>query len=217
MLILKAPRSGREGFTLIEVLVVISIIGLTMGLLMPAVQSSREAARRASCQNNLKQIGVAFQNHHDSFGFFPAGGSNWWDPPTYQNGLPMIGSKQSAGWAFQVLPYLEGGNAWMGGKDKSDPGGKDKSDPGSKGNSDLDRQLVAIGTAHRVFFCPSRRGPQTLSYSAPGYLGGIMVTHALCDYAASNEEGTGVVKQKDPNRMASITDGTSNTLLVGDK
>ncbi len=69
----------------------------------------------------------------------------------------------------------------------------------------------------KTFFCPTRRPPQTVTYSYPGYLGGNPAIHALCDYAASNLDNTGVVRQYKPTRMADITDGTSNTLIVGDK
>jgi prepilin-type N-terminal cleavage/methylation domain-containing protein/prepilin-type processing-associated H-X9-DG protein len=192
---------GHSGFTLIELLVVITIIGVLVGLLLPAVQGSREAGRRAQCQNNLKQFGLAFQNHHDQFGGFPTGGWDWFYPPTYTNGSPAIGAPQQAGWGFQVLPYLEQTNVWSGGA----------------GQNDQERVLVAIGTPLSVFFCPTRRSPQTLQYSDPEYLSGATTTQALCDYAASNFDGTGVVKRYDWNRIADILDGTSNTLVVAEK
>jgi prepilin-type N-terminal cleavage/methylation domain-containing protein/prepilin-type processing-associated H-X9-DG protein len=185
----------RRGFTLIELLVVIAIIAILIGMLLPAVQKVREAANRVACMNNLKQIGLAFQNHHNQLDCFPSGGWSSIAPPTYINGLPALGRNQAAGWGFQILPYMEGNNVW-----KSGP-------------------VVAIGSTNSLFFCPSRRSPQTVTY-LDGYnpqLTGGMITHALCDYAASNIEGTGVVRRYSPVRISEVTDGLSNTLLVADK
>jgi prepilin-type N-terminal cleavage/methylation domain-containing protein/prepilin-type processing-associated H-X9-DG protein len=188
-------RSGRSAFTLVELLVVIAVIGTLMALLLPAVQQIREAARRTQCLNNLKQIGLAFHNHHEQFGFFPSGGWNWNSPPTYVNGSPAIGEQQQAGWGFQILPQIESSNVWNAGA------------------------LKAVGTTNPIFFCPSRRAPQMVitadKYSPP--LNGSTVEHALCDYAASNREGNGVVQRFKPLRFRDITDGTSHTLLAGEK
>ena len=192
---------GRRGFTLIELLAVIAIIALLVGLLLPAVQASREATRRLSCANNLKQIGLAFQNHHDTHGYFPTGGWDWSLPPTYRSGKPQVGDQQEAGWGFQVLPFIEGTTTFEG----------------SGGKSDQEKSILAVGTTQDVFFCPSRRGPQTIRYSDPDYMGGIEVTHALCDYAASNLEGTGIVRQYYPLAMKDVVDGTSKTMVAGDK
>jgi len=98
------PTRPRAGFTLIELLVVIAIIGLLTGMLLPAVQAAREAARRTQCTNNLKQIGLALQNHHDSKLFFPPG---YVDGNTNPVSTPDNDLGPSWGWASFLLPYLE--------------------------------------------------------------------------------------------------------------
>jgi prepilin-type N-terminal cleavage/methylation domain-containing protein len=191
----KRPRYRRGGFTLIELLVVIAIIGVLISLLLPAVQKVRESASRVQCSNNLRQIGVAFHAHHDQHHSFPSGGWQWWTPPNYINGQPAIGAQQQAGWGFQILPYIEAADVWNAGP------------------------LVAIATPNAIFFCPSRRDAQTVTYLdeyTPPLTGGP-ITHALCDYAGSNLEGTGAVQQFNPVRMGAISDGTSVTLLVSEK
>ena len=86
-------RDKRRGFTLVELLVVIAIIGILVALLLPAIQAAREAGRRSSCQNNLKQIGIAAQNFHDINGTFPPGMT---DDDT-----------NNFGWGAYLLPFME--------------------------------------------------------------------------------------------------------------
>src|SRR5262245_47506604 len=94
------PPNSRRAFTLIELLVVIAIIAVLIALLLPAVQAAREAARRISCTNNLKQIGIALHGYHDAHNTFPAGG--WiavFNQPSTNN--------MNIGWSASVLPWLE--------------------------------------------------------------------------------------------------------------
>ena len=191
----REDRRGRRGFTLIELLVVIAVIGILVALMLPAVQRARESANRLSCRNNLKQIALAIHSHHDALRSFPSGGWYWWTPPNYVGASPAVGNAQQAGWGFQILPYLEADTVWNAGA------------------------VTAVATPNTMFFCPTRRSPQTITYvdqyTPP--LTGTNVTHALCDYAGSNFEGTGVIKQFFANRIADVRDGTSNTLLVAEK
>src|SRR5580698_7359827 len=91
----------KKGFTLIELLVVIAIIAVLIGLLLPAVQKVREAAARMSCQNNLKQLGLAYQNYASAIGTFPP--SAYYDlTPVATGGLPI-----AHGWGVFLLPYIE--------------------------------------------------------------------------------------------------------------
>jgi len=97
-------QTDDKGFTLIELLVVISIIGVLVALLLPAVQSAREAARRAQCVNNLQQIGIALHNYHDAISTFPPGYIDYQNNPNYTPDLDM---GPGWGWAAMSLPYLE--------------------------------------------------------------------------------------------------------------
>jgi len=176
------PSSGRFGrsksgarndaFSLVELLAVISIIGLMLGLLLPAVQRARESGNSISCENNLKQLALAFHHHLHAQRGFPTGGWSHLSPPTYVGGVPQSGREQQAGWGFQVLSYIEAASVW-----KSDA-------------------VTAIATPQKVFFCPSRRGMEVVTYPdgySPPLTSGDLV-HALCDYAASNLEETGAVR-----------------------
>jgi prepilin-type N-terminal cleavage/methylation domain-containing protein/prepilin-type processing-associated H-X9-DG protein len=102
---MRASRRVKTGFTLVELLVVIAIIGILIALLLPAVQAAREAARRAQCLNNMKQLGLALHNYHDSQKKFP--------PGVIRRSAPSVGldswTSSQVGWLARILPFLDGG------------------------------------------------------------------------------------------------------------
>ena len=153
----KANRNGApRGFTLVELLVVIAIIGILIALLLPAIQAAREAARRSQCKNNLKQMGLAAQNHLSTQKFFPSGGWGYlWvgDPDR------GYGSNQPGGWQYSILPFIDQQLIREIGKGLP---------PNQKYDALAGMQAYALPT----FNCPTRRGATVGPYGdgrGPGY------------------------------------------------
>ncbi len=196
-----------SGFTLIELLVVIAIIGILIALLLPAVQKVREAANRISCANNLKQIGLAFQHHHDAYNCFPDGGELWNSTRSMAGGAPAVAPNQGWGWAYQILPFMEQDNVW-------------------RQPTDDEVRVAPI----KSYFCPSRRAPMIIKGSAMlDYAGNAGTDRTGTDTTNGFGLGNGndglVVRRPDGTPLrsllvrlgSSIPDGSSNTLLVAEK
>jgi prepilin-type N-terminal cleavage/methylation domain-containing protein len=163
----RRARVLKAGFTLVELLVVIAIIATLIGLLLPAVQSAREAARRSQCSNQLKQVGLAILQTESASRMFPSGGiSPYPKIENYSSGGRAFGpDKQGLSWGFQILPYMEGGSI-----------------------AAITNTPQIANSVVPTFFCPSRRGP-TSYVNTDGKRAseqGISdpVTYWLTDYAA---------------------------------
>jgi prepilin-type N-terminal cleavage/methylation domain-containing protein/prepilin-type processing-associated H-X9-DG protein len=212
-------RRHARGFTLIELLVVIAIIAVLIALLLPAVQAAREAARRTQCKNNLKQIGLALHNYHDTFGLFPFGKG-----PSYP-GAPVY-----ARWSqhAMMLPFIEQGNLYKSIIFESPP-----ETPGMGGVINFMPPHTNTGSVNAVasravipgFLCPSDSaaappdwpGQNNYAGNQGGWLCDRSDSPGLPSDTSPNELQTGVFYFLSKCRMRDITDGTTNTAFFSEK
>ncbi len=208
----RRPSRG-SAFTLVELLAVIAIIGLLIALLLPAVQAAREAARRAQCRNNLRQIGLALYGYHDAWQSFP---------PAYL-ARPGTGVELGPGWAWGtlILPYLEQKPLYDSANFAFSYGTPVLADAADFAG--LFANVTARRTGLSVFLCPSGgggAGPVDLgpgSGTIDGSAGQYIASAGWIDSSVSPIRGTGVFYPNSRVSVADIRDGTGTTLMVGER
>jgi len=160
--LVKSVRARCQAFTLIELLVVIAIIGVLIGLLLPAVQKVREAAARVQCQNNLKQLGLAFHNFHSVRNFLPPAGTTDGKP---LSGGPWPCSGEGTNWSVYLMPYTEQGAIWNRLTWNGDSGWTDDQNQPAKGgqtSSAVNNVNLVGGVVVGLFRCPSDNNPDLI-------------------------------------------------------
>lgn len=195
----------RSGFTLVELLVVIAIIGVMVGLLLPAVQAAREAARRMSCSNNLRQLALGIHNYHDTHKQFPRNhqqiGFDLWEALSGIN--------------FGLLPFIEQGPLYDQANQYTNP--NDATDAGADWSWMYNNLM---NTKLTTFLCPSSpaapsRGTNPAGWDGPG-TNYAWCTGSSIDLNWGGANFNGMFAYEHNRKMGDIADGLSNTLMVSE-
>jgi prepilin-type N-terminal cleavage/methylation domain-containing protein len=210
----------RTGFTLIELLVVIAIIAVLIALLLPAVQQAREAARRTQCKNNLKQLGLALHNFHDTYLRFPPGCAN--DKVPF--GTSTNGGGWGSSWKVYILPYIDQApiySRWV-------------FDGTSSGYTNANNMPLINGLVIAPYRCPSSSVPERYTNMANGggwnemftsYTGtagaystvaptNVVPFTTVATHGSGVNSGSGLLFANSKTNMKDCTDGTTNTFIV---
>ncbi|MDG1875298.1 MAG: DUF1559 domain-containing protein [Mariniblastus sp.] len=185
------PACSKRAFTLVELLVVIAIIGILLGMLLPAVQMVRESARRTTCANNLRQLGIGLQAYHSGIQSFPIGVTEW-----RVRGNP---TQRQIAWSAYLLPFIEQQNVFS------------RLDLKTAFDSEFNKPAAA--TILPVFICPTgKRGAQTVQGRGPTDYGGIYGERIN----GPNNPPKGTLVHNVAIALRDIRDGSSNTLIVAE-
>ena len=219
-----SPHRRRSAFTLVELLVVIAIIGTLVGLLLPAVQAARESARRSTCQNNLKQLGVALHNYHDARKVFPMGNRCTTSALPPMSASPGDPTATREPWTVAILPYAENvalyskfdfKQAFSSHVSQSQ---QETTLPGTNPNP------AAQNTTNPLFQCPSdpELPASPLKNNYFGVMGGVTASGQGAAWTAATAAtpyeiyNNGILFLNSARGIKNITDGTSKTFLVGE-
>jgi prepilin-type processing-associated H-X9-DG protein/prepilin-type N-terminal cleavage/methylation domain-containing protein len=177
----------RSGLSLVELLVAIAMVGVLIASLIPAVQSARDVARRTTCKNQLRQLGLALHSYHEIHRCFP--------PGSYVMG-PSFPMQSGWGWGAMVLPHLEQNAIY------------NEINFGRRTGDNANLSLIALPVP--LFRCPSEIGPESITCTPPGIPSYQLAAGNYCG-------SEGVLSAMSKVRIADIADGTAATLMLGER